>query len=78
MLARLRAGDTDRQVARTGLMGREKEAAFRALAGAKGWLRPERALPDEAESTAAVGAARRARTTVSGVEPSLDGGSTAT
>jgi hypothetical protein len=38
VLARLRAGDTDREVARGGLMGRQKVAAFRAVSHAQGWL----------------------------------------
>lgn len=68
VLVRLRAGDSDREIARTGLMGREKIAAFRALALRLGWL--DRAdLPDEASIAAAVGQARRARSTVSSVEP---------
>jgi len=68
VLVRLRAGDSDREISRTGLMGREKIAAFRALALRLGWL--DRAdLPDEASIAAAVGQARRARSSVSSVEP---------
>ena len=36
-LVRLRACDTDRDIARLRLMGRRKLAAFRALAGQHGW-----------------------------------------
>ena len=64
-LARLRAGDTDRELARSGLMGREKVAAFRAIAAEQGWLAPDRALPEEGELAALLGQPRRARSTVS-------------
>jgi hypothetical protein len=69
VLARLRQGDSDRDVARSRLMGRPKVAAFRALAVAHGWLDPAAVLPDEATLAAAVGKARRARSTISSVEP---------
>jgi transposase len=69
VLARLRQGDSDRDVARSRLMGRPKVAAFRALALAQGWLEPATVLPDDAALAAAVGRARRARSTISSVEP---------
>lgn len=69
VLVRLRQGDSDRDIARSRLMGRPKVAAFRALAAAQGWLAPEAALPDDAAISAAVGQARRARSTISTVEP---------
>ena len=37
-LVRLRAGDTDREIARSKLMGRDKVARLRSLALAQGWL----------------------------------------
>lgn len=70
VLARLRQQeDSDRDIARSRLMGRPKAAAFRALALAHGWLDPAAALPDDAAIAAAVGRARRARSTISSVEP---------
>jgi transposase len=69
VLVRLRQGDSDRDIARARLMGRPKVAAFRGLAAAQGWLAPETALPDDAAISAAVGQARRARSTISTVEP---------
>ena len=69
VLVRLRQGDSDRDIARSRLMGRPKVAAFRALAAGNGWLAPEAALPDDATISAAVGQARRARSTISSVEP---------
>lgn len=69
VLVRLRQGDSDRDIARSRLMGRPKVAAFRALAAGNGWLAPEAVLPDDATISAAVGQARRARSTISTVEP---------
>lgn len=36
-LVRLRAGDSERDIARSGLMGRQKLAAVRELAQVQGW-----------------------------------------
>ncbi len=69
VLVRLRQGDSDRDIARARLMGRPKVATFRALAAAQGWLSAEAPLPDDATIAAAVGQARRARSTISTVEP---------
>lgn len=69
VLVRLRQGDSDRDIARSRLMGRPKVAALRALAAAHGWLEPAAVLPDDAAIAAAVGRARRARSTISSVEP---------
>jgi transposase len=69
VLVRMRQGDTDREIARAGLMGRPKAARLRALAAEQGWLDPEAPLPDDATIAALVGAARRARSTISTVEP---------
>ncbi len=65
VLARLRQGDSDWDVARRRLMGRPKVAAFRALAVAHGWLDPDTPLPDDAAVAAAVGWVRLARSTIS-------------
>jgi hypothetical protein len=69
VLARLRAGDSERDIARTKLMGRQKLAALRALAASHGWLDTALELPDEATIAAALGAGQRARSTISSVEP---------
>lgn len=69
VLVRLRAGDTDRDIARSRLMGRRKLAAFRALAQQQGWVRADVPLPDDAAIAAVIGQARRARSTISSVEP---------
>ncbi len=68
-LVRLRAGDSERQIARSGVMGRDKLAAFRSLAQAQGWLDPEQALPEDQALAAVLGQARRARSTISSAEP---------
>lgn len=69
VLVRLRQGDSERDIARARLMGRHKAAQLRAVALERGWLEAGVALPEDAEIAAAVGAARRAASTVSSVEP---------
>jgi transposase len=69
VLVRLRQGDSDRDIARARLMGRAKVAALRALAGSAGWLTADTPLPEDAEIAAVIGQARRARSTISSVEP---------
>lgn len=68
-LVRLRAGDTVREIARNGLMGRDKLAALRAVAEQRGWLAEGAELPDDASLAEALGPRRRASSTVSSVEP---------
>jgi transposase len=68
VLVRMRQGDTDREIARAGLMGRPKAARLRGLAASQGWLEPEAALPEDAAIAAVIGEARRARSTISSVE----------
>ena len=69
VLVRLRAGDSEREIARTRVMGREKLAVLRVLAAREGWLDAGVALPDDAAIAAALGGVGRARSTVSTVEP---------
>ena len=69
VLVRMRQGDSDRDIARARLMGRNKAARLRVLAATQGWLSPNTALPQEADIAAVVGQARRARSTISSVEP---------
>ena len=68
VLVRLRAGDSERDLARCGLMGREKLARVRAIAAQQGWLDPGSELPDEAAIAAAMTASRVASTNVSSAE----------
>jgi transposase len=68
-LLRMRAGESDREVAAARLMGRRKTAQWRELAAARGWLDVQQPLPDDAAIAAALGAPRRASTTISTLEP---------
>ncbi len=72
VLVRLRQGDGDREIARSGLMGRVKVARLRGLATERGWLAEGARLPDDAELAAAIGQARRARSTISSAEAHRD------
>lgn len=47
-LVRMRQGDSDRELARSGIMGRRKIATVRAVAAARGWLALESPLPNDA------------------------------
>jgi transposase len=69
VLVRLRQGDSERDIARARLMGRAKVAALRALAVRHGWLDVDTPLPEDSEIAVVVGRARRARSTISTVEP---------
>lgn len=68
-LMRMRQGDSDRDIARSGLMCRTNAAGFRALAQAHGWLSADAPAPDDATIAGALAAPKRASTTVSGLEP---------
>jgi SagB-type dehydrogenase family enzyme len=48
ILARMRSGDTDRAIARSGLMDRHKAAGLRRVAEHAGWLDPRNPLPEDA------------------------------
>ncbi len=48
VLMRMRLGDSDRVIARAGLMGRAKVSKLRQQAEAAGWLDRSVALPDDA------------------------------
>jgi hypothetical protein len=47
VLVRMRQGDSDRDIGRSGLMGRKKLTAVRRMAGERGWLNPGQPLPDD-------------------------------
>jgi hypothetical protein len=49
----MRQGDSDRDIARSRLMGRPKAARLRELAVQRQWLDATRTLPDDAELAAA-------------------------
>lgn len=47
VLVRMRQGDSDRDIARAGLMGRKKLTAVRRTAQELGWLDPAQPLPQD-------------------------------
>jgi len=70
VLVRMRQGDSDRDIARTGLMGRRKTAEVRDVAARAGWLAPEVPLPEDATLASLFTRDRtRAHSTISSVEP---------
>ena len=58
VLTRIRLGDTDRAIARVGLMGRRKVAQLRRTAEAAGWLDVATPLPGDPELGAHLGSVR--------------------
>jgi transposase len=72
VLARMRQRDSDRDVARSGLMGRKKVAWFREVAGEQGWLLPQDPLPGDSQIAALLPRPRVAVTCVSSLEEHRD------
>src|SRR5262245_17351622 len=68
VLVRLRQGDSDRDIARSKLIGWPEVAAFRGLAMREGWLAADAPIPDDAAISAVLGQARRTRSTISTVD----------
>ncbi|WP_215885572.1 hypothetical protein [Igneacidithiobacillus copahuensis] len=54
ILVRMRQGDTDREIARSGLMGRKKLGALRRDVAQRGWLDAHQPLPEDSELAAAL------------------------
>ena len=48
VICRMRLGETDRRIAKAGLMGRRKAAELREIAQEQGWLR-DRPLPEDSQ-----------------------------
>lgn len=69
VLVRLRQGDSDRDIARSGLMGRRKLRQFRQRAMDFGWLDPARPLPEDSALAAGLAPAKVAASTVSTLLP---------
>ena len=69
ILVRMRQGDSDRDIARSKLMGRRKLKQLRAVADERGWLDLSVQLPEDAELAAVWSAATPASTCVSSLEP---------
>ena len=60
VLTHMRSGQSDRRIAKAGLMGRVKASEFRALAAEEGWLDPHGPLPDDDTLIAALKNLKRA------------------
>ncbi len=71
-LVRMRMGETNRSIARSGLMGRRKAQDLREQAEQQGWLDPERSLPDEAELATLFSATPKKASTTSLIKPYHD------
>ncbi len=69
VLVRMRMGESNRTIAKTGLIGRRKAAALRELAQEHGWLEVDQPLPDEAELATHYADKPRTATTTSLVTP---------
>ena len=69
VLVRLRQGDSDRDIARSRLMGRKTVRKLRVLAEPLGWLDPAQPLPDDATLASALTPARAAASTASSLVP---------
>lgn len=69
IFSRMRLGESDRDLARSGLVGRKKAGRLREVAKMQGWLDPDRPLPDEAELAAVLGPSRKQPAITSLVEP---------
>ena len=72
VIVRMRLGESDRAIAQTGLMGRKKAKAVRALASTKGWLDLDCELPDDAVLAASFNSPVSRPQAVSLVEPYAD------
>ena len=72
IVGRIRAGDSDCEIARSGLAGRDKAAMWHGIATAQGWLDLSVTLPDEAVLAQFIGLHTRGRSTVSSAEPYRD------
>ena len=68
-LLRMRQGDSDRDIAKNGLMGRRTAANLRLLASERDWLSSEQPAPDDATIAEALAPSKRAATTISSLEP---------
>ena len=69
ILVRMRQGDSDRALAKAGLIGRPKAKALRQLAEAAGWLDPEQPLPEDAVLAKALPRPQARSSSTSSVEP---------
>lgn len=69
IIFQMRQGESDRQIAKSGLAGRTKCQSIRALAKQHGWLDSSKALPDDETLSTVLTAPRRTSVCVSSVLP---------
>jgi len=72
ILVRMRLGDSDRALAKAGLIGRPKAKALRTIAKDQGWLDPANSLPDDGLLAHAIDVSRPEVSSQSCVEPYRD------
>ncbi len=72
VIVRMRLGDSDRAIAKTGLMGRTKSQQVRKVAEEKGWLDASQAPPDNILLALAFDCESKAAPTPSLIEPYRD------
>ncbi len=72
VLVRMRMGESDRSIARSGLMGRRKASALRTVAEQQGWLVAGQPLPAEDELATICGDQPQKASTTSLIEPYHD------
>ena len=72
VIARLRLGGTDREIARSQRIGRTTVANIRRIAAQRGWLDASSAMPDDGQLATAFKTARTTVHNVSTVEPFRD------
>lgn len=68
-LVRMRLGESDRLIAKTGLMGRRKLAQVREIAFNHGWLESESPLPSDSELSLAFGGRVPVQASTSSIAP---------
>ena len=69
ILVRMRLGESDRELAKAGLIGRRKAGRLREIAQAQGWLEASRPLPEDAQLVAVLATPRVQPPVPSSIEP---------
>ena len=69
IIVRMRLGESDRALAKAGLIGRRKAKKVRGIAGEQGWLDPSHPLPDDASLAEVLGRPSSPSQSISLVRP---------
>jgi transposase len=69
ILVRMRLGESDRELAKAGLIGRRKAGKLRDIAQSHGWLDTSSPLPDDAQLASVLAAPRAPSAVVSSIAP---------